>query len=55
MKLGIVGSGKIVKELLPWLGQAPTGEVAALCSTARSADKASALGRPYGVPPHDTD
>ena len=34
MKLGIVGSGKIVQEFLPWLAQSPVVEVAALCSTA---------------------
>lgn len=55
MKLGIVGSGKIVQEFLPWLVQAPTVEVAALCSTERSAEKAAALCRQYGVPLHVTD
>lgn len=55
MKLGIVGSGKIVQEFLPWLAQSPVVEVAALCSTQRSADKARALCEQYGVPLHTTD
>ena len=55
MKLGIVGSGKIVQEFLPWLASSPVFEVAALCSTQRSADKAAALCAQYGVPFHVTD
>ena len=55
MKLGIVGSGKIVQEFLPWLASSPAFEVAALCSTQRSADKAAALCAQYGVPLHVTD
>ena len=55
MKLGIVGSGKIVQEFLPWLASSPAFEVAALCSTQRSADKAAALCAQYGVPFHVTD
>ena len=55
MKLGIVGSGKIVQEFLPWLASSPAFEVAALCSTQRSADKAVALCAQYGVPLHVTD
>ena len=55
MKLGIAGSGKIVREFLPWLAQSPAVEVAALCSTQRSADKAKALCQQYGVPLHTTD
>ena len=55
MKLGIVGSGKIVQEFLPWLATSPAFEVAALCSTQRSAGKAAALCAQYGVPLHVTD
>ena len=55
MKLGIVGSGKIVQEFLPWLASSPVFEVAALCSTQRSAGKAAALCAQYGVPLHVTD
>ena len=55
MKLGIVGSGKIVQEFLPWLASCRAFEVAALCSTQRSADKAAALCAQYGVPLHVTD
>lgn len=55
MKLGIVGSGKIVQEFLPWLAQSPVVEVAALCSTQRSAAQAKALCEQYGVPLHTTD
>ena len=55
MKLGIVGSGKIVQEFLPWLASSPAFKVAALCSTQRSADKAAALCAQYGVPLHVTD
>ena len=55
MKLGIVGSGKIVQEFLPWLASSHAFEVAALCSTQRSAGKAAALCAQYGVPLHVTD
>lgn len=55
MKLGIVGSGKIVQEFLPWLASSPAFEVAALCSTQRSAGKAAAFCAQYGVPLHVTD
>lgn len=55
MKLGIVGSGKIVQEFLPWLASSPAFEVAALCSTQRSAGKAAALCAQYGVPLHVTE
>ena len=55
MKLGIVGNGKIVQEFLPWLASSPAFEVAALCSTQRSAGKAAALCAQYGVPLHVTD
>ena len=55
MKLGIVGSGKIVQEFLPWLAQSPAVQVAALCSTERSAPQARALCEQYGVPLHTTE
>ena len=55
MKLGIVGSGRIVQEFLPWLAASRAFEVAALCSTPRSADKAAALCAQYGVPLHTTE
>lgn len=55
MKLGIIGTGKIVQEFLPWLTQCPSIEVRALCSTPRSAEKAQALCRRYGIPHSFTD
>ena len=55
MKLGIVGSGKIVQEFLPWLASSGVAELAALCSTPRSAEAATALCAQYGVPLHTTD
>ena len=55
MKLGIVGSGKIVQEFLPWLASSGAAELAALCSTPRSAEAAAALCAQYGVPLHTTD
>ena len=55
MKLGIVGSGKIVQEVLPWLASSGAVELAALCSTPRSAEAAAALCAQYGVPLHTTD
>ena len=55
MKLGIVGSGKIVQEFLPWLAASRAFEVAALCSTPRSADKAAALCAQYDMPLHTTE
>lgn len=50
MKLGILGTGKIVQEFLPWLAAEGPFEVQALCSTQRSAGLAQALCRQYGVP-----
>ena len=55
MKLGILGCGKIVQEFLPWLASSGAVEVAALCSTARSAQAAEGLCRRYNVPLHTTD
>ena len=44
MKLGILGTGMIVKEFLPWLAGADSPfQVQALCSTQRSAPLAAEL------------
>ena len=51
MKVGILGTGKIVQEFLPWLVEHAPFTVQALCSTPRSAEKAQELCRQYGVPP----
>ena len=42
MKLGILGTGKIVQEFLPWLVEHTPFTVQAVCSTPRSAAKAAA-------------
>ncbi len=55
MKLGIVGTGKIVQEFLPWLAKCPGIELCALCSTPRSADLAARLCEENGIPQHFTD
>ena len=55
MKLGILGTGKIVQEFLPWLVEHAPFTVQALCSTPRSAEKAQELCRQYGVPQHTTN
>ncbi len=55
MKLGIIGTGKIVREFLPWLAGAPAIELAALCSTERSAPLAAQLCESYGIPLRFTD
>ena len=55
MKLGIVGSGKIVQEFLPWLAASRAFEVAADSSTPRRADKAAAVCGQYGVPLDTTE
>ena len=41
LRLGILGSGRIVQEFLPWLAPSPSIEAAALCSTERSAAAAA--------------
>ena len=47
MKLGILGTGMIVREFLPWLaGPDCPFTVQALCSTQRSAPVAESRGRP---------
>lgn len=55
MKLGILGTGMIVKEFLPWLAQASPFTVEALCSTERSAPLAAQLCAEYGIPRQFTD
>lgn len=55
MKLGILGTGAIVKEFLPWLAQSPAVELAALCSTPRSAQLATQLCIDYHIPRQFTD
>ena len=48
MKLGILGTGMIVKEFLPWLAGADSPfQVQALCSTQRSAPLAAELCARY--------
>ena len=55
MKLGILGTGKIVKEFLPWLVQSSGFEVEALCSTERSAAAAQDLCEQYNIPRSTTN
>lgn len=55
MKLGILGTGKIVQEFLPWLVQAQPFTVQAICSTPRSQPLAKSLCEQYGVPQHTTN
>ena len=56
MKLGILGTGKVVQEFLPWLtGPDAPFAVEALCSTERSAPLAESLCVQYGIPRHTTN
>ena len=55
MKLGILGTGKIVQEFLPWLTENQPFTVQALCSTERSAPLAQELCEKYGIPQHTTN
>lgn len=55
MKLGILGTGKIVREFLPWLAEHTPFAVQAICSTERSAELAQSLCGQYGVPQHTTN
>ena len=55
MKLGILGTGKIVREFLPWLAEHTPFTVQAICSTERSAELAQSLCSQYGVPQHTTN
>lgn len=50
MKLGILGTGKIVQEFLPWLSSDGSFTVQALCSTPRSAGLAQELCAQYNLP-----
>ena len=54
MKLGIVGTGQIVQELLPLLG-GWDWNAAALCGTPRSAEKVHELCAAHGIPFAFTD
>ena len=55
MKLGILGTGKIVQEFLPWLVEHTPFTVQAVCSTPRSAALAQELCEKYGVPQRTTN
>ena len=55
MKLGILGTGMIVQEFLPWLVEQGPFTVQAVCSTEHSAPLAQELCRQYGVPQHTTN
>ena len=55
MKLGILGTGRIVQEFLPWLVEHGPFTVQAVCSTPRSAPLAQELCGQYGVPQHTTN
>ena len=56
MKLGILGTGMIVREFLPWLaGPDCPFEVQCLCSTEQSAPEAEELCQQYHVPQHTTN
>ena len=56
MKLGILGTGMIVQEFLPWLAGADSPfTVQCICSTQRSAEAAGELCEQYGIPQHTTN
>ena len=56
MRLGILGTGKIVQEFLPWLaGPDAPFTVQGLCSTERSAPLAEELCARYHIPQHTTN
>ena len=56
MKLGILGTGMIVREFLPWLaGEDSPFTVQALCSTQRSAPAAAELCEQYHILQHTTN
>ena len=55
MKLGILGTGRIVQEFLPWLVEHTPFTVQAVCSTSRSAALAQELCEKYGVPQRTTN
>lgn len=55
MRLGILGTGKIVQEFLPWLVENKPFTVQAVCSTPRSAELAQNLCAQYGIPQQTTN
>lgn len=55
MRLGILGTGKIVQEFLPWLVENKPFTVQAVCSTPRSAELAQSLCAQYGIPQQTTN
>lgn len=56
LKLGVLGTGMIAQEFLPWLaGPESPFAVEAVCSTARSEPLAVQLCEQYGIPQHTTD
>ena len=56
MKLGILGTGMIVREFLPWLTGADSPfTVQCICSTQRSAEAAGELCEQYSIPQHTTN
>jgi predicted dehydrogenase len=54
MRLGVVGTGKIVQMVLPYLSSWGI-EVAAICGTPRSADKVAAMADEHGIPERHTN
>ena len=54
-KLGILGSGRIVREFLPWLAQTPAFALDTLCTTPRSEAAGQSLCAQYGIPCHTTN
>ena len=55
MKLGILGTGKIVQEFLPWIVEHTPFTVQAVCSTPRSAAAAGELCAQYQIPQRTTN
>lgn len=54
-KLGILGSGRIVREFLPWLAQTPAFALDTLCTTPRSEAAGQSLCAQYDIPCHTTN
>ena len=55
MKLGIIGTGKIVQAFLPTLSSLENVEIIAMQSTERSFESACELAKQYGIPTVTTD
>ena len=55
VKLAVVGTGLIVKEMLPVWQNMEEIQVEVLCGTARSAELVEALRDQYGIPYSYTD